>query len=209
MLRIIIAALCFAYSTLSIADNSIYVSAKVGKALPAESYTETHLGAVEFNFDNGDDYSLSFGKNINRYSLEFEYSKRSLSANSRITISGNTTDKLNGKQIQEEAFINAYYYPLLKHTYSLYYGIGLGLTVIKWSNVESAVFAGSIDSVDYVHSYKAMLGASIKLTDNIDFLTSYEYLIIDHINLLASDGSPGKMNNQDIQKISIGIKYNF
>jgi len=35
----------------------------------------------------------------------------------------------------------------------------------------------------------------------------FEYLIIDDINLLASDGSSGKMDNQDIQKINIGIKY--
>ena len=208
MFRIISATVYILYSSASIADDSFYVSGKIGKAV-TNTYTETNLGAVEFDFDNGTDYSLSIGKNINRYSFEFEYSKRTLNANSRTIISSNATEKLKGKQIQEEAFINAYYYPLLKSTYSLHFGVGLGLTIIKWSNVESAVFTGSINSVDYVHSYKGMLGATIKLTDNVDFQTSFEYLIIDDINLLASDGSSGKMNNQDIQKINIGIKYKF
>jgi len=68
---------------------------------------------------------------------------------------------------------------------------------------------GSINSVDYVHSYKGILGATIKLTENVDFQTSFEHLIIDDINLQSSDGSPGKMNNQDLQKVNVGIKYKF
>jgi len=208
MFRIISTALYILYSSASLADDSFFISGKIGKAIP-DKYTETNLGAVEFDFDNGIDYSLSIGKNFNRYGLEFEYSKRTLDANSRRIISSNSTENLNGKQIQEDAFINAYYYPLLKNTYSLYFGIGLGLTVIKWRNIESDIFTGSINSVDYVHSYKGIFGGTIKLTDNVDFQTSVEYLIIDDINLQASDGSSGEMNNQDIQKINIGIKYKF
>lgn len=209
MLRVICISMCVLYSSVSIAGESIYVSGKVGKAFPTGNYTETNLGFVDFDFDGGTDYSLSVGRNITHYGLELEYSKRELSANSRVIITSNSTESLRGRQIQEDVFANAYYYPLRNSSFSLYIGAGVGLTVIKWSNINSDIFTGNINSVDYVHSYKGILGSSIKISDKIDFETSIQYLVIDDINLIASDGSPGKMDNQDIQKINIGIRYKF
>lgn len=211
MFKVISLLICSLYffPSLVLASESWFVSTKIGIADPIKSHEETNLNIVKFDFDNGVDYSVSIGKEINNFGIEVEYSKRNLNSNTRFVIPTGDIEALEGSQDQEAVFINGYYYPAINEPLSVFVGIGMGLTVVKWNAVTTNTSSGNINSNDVVHSYKAVLGVGAHITEMISIEAAYNYQLIEDVTLTASDGSLGIMNNQDIRVISLGLKFGF
>lgn len=208
------AALFSFASSVQAIDKRWFASAEAGWATVADSYDEIHYNYSRWEFSHDINYSLSYGYQLDTFSVEGEYSYRRFDAERRIIPSDPPTfddvKNLSGSQEQRSLLIMGYWYPVKNESVRPFFGIGAGYNRISWKNVKvvNAIDDGFTDS-DTVFTYKVSTGFEIPLGQKSSFLLSYNYLKPDHVEVKDSIGGIGKLNKQEINIMDVGIKYYF
>lgn len=209
MLKNIFLVVCVLFVNPLQANDSWFVAAKLGKASPTQSYQEINFNAVKFDFDGGYDYTLSAGKDFEKFSVELEYSVRDFDANSRIIITTGDMEQMDGHQNQTSIFINGYMHQPIGEKISLFMGVGIGKTNVQWRGVTTTSFPAIINSEETVDAYKTVLGAELALTEVLSLNLSYQYVVMDDLVLTLLGSAAGKFDNQDVKVFNTAIKYRF
>ena len=191
-----------AFSGLSSVDAG-YITGGAGLAKPGD-YNEKNFGNTRWAFDDGLNLSFAFGGNVKMFRLEGELSYRKLDFESRTFVPTGTQQRLGGDQTQTQLMFNGIYQIKPEWTVSPFIGVGIGFTRVSWNDVNTA-----IDDSDTVFTYQAILGGSIRVNPNLFIEGKYYYVVPDDVEVTDIYGITGEMDNQELDIITIGIRYNF
>ena len=180
-----------------------YFTTKLGLVQPDE-YNETNFGTTKWEFDDGTNFSIAFGGNIEMFRLEGEFSYRKMDFKNRTYIPTGSTQNFGGDQTQLQCMFNFIWQIMPEWPVSPFLGVGIGETLISWNNVNTV-----LDDADLVFTYQAILGASIRVSDNFFIEGTYYYVKSDDIEIEDDYGTTGKLDNQQQNIIAVGIRVNF
>ncbi len=136
--------------------------------------------------------------------LEGEISYRKMDFESHTYILTGRTLNFGGDQTQLQFMFNCIWQIMPEWPVSPFLGLGIGETFIYWNNVNNTV-----DDADYVFTYQAILGASIRVSDNFFIEGTYYYVKSGDIEMEDEYGDTGKLDNQQQNIIAVGIRVNF
>jgi len=180
-----------------------YFTTKLGLVQPDE-YNEKNYGDTKWEFDDGTNFSIAFGGNIEMFRLEGEISYRKMDFEGVTSIPTGETENFGGDQRQIQFMFNCIWQIMPEWPVSPFLGLGIGETFIYWNDVNTTV-----DDADYVFTYQAILGASIRVSDNFFIEGTYYYVKSGDIEMEDDSGNTGKLDNQEQNIIAVGIRVNF
>jgi opacity protein-like surface antigen len=181
-----------------------YWAAGLGVALPQDQYNEKNYGFTRWEFDESTNLSLAFGGNLKMFRLEGELSYRKLDFEGVTVVSTGEQQNWGGDQSQIQLMFNALYQFMTRWRVSPFIGAGAGVTRVSWNDVNIVV-----DDSDMVWTYQAIGGVSVRITDRIYIEGIYNYVVLDDVSIMDISGATGKMDNQELNIISIGLRYQF
>jgi len=162
------------------------------------------VNLTKWEFDDGTNFSIAFGGNIEMFRLEGEISYRKMDFEGVTSIPTGETENFGGDQRQIQFMFNCIWQIMPEWPVSPFLGLGIGETFIYWNDVNTTV-----DDADYVFTYQAILGASIRVSDNFFIEGTYYYVKSGDIEMEDEYGDTGKLDNQQQNIIAVGIRVNF
>jgi opacity protein-like surface antigen len=183
-----------------------YFTAELGLAQPDE-YNETNFGSTEWEFDDGTNFSFAYGSSLKEtFRLEGEFSYlRQLDFKNRIFIPTGTQQSGSGDQTQVSLMFNGIWQIMPEWKVSPFLGGGIGFTKISWNDVNP----GALDDSDTVFTYQIFVGGSVRITNNLFIEGTYYYVKPDDVDITDINGITGKLDNQQLNIFTFGIRYNF
>lgn len=192
-------------------DAVPYVSLKLGTASPTTMH-EQFYQCTTWTFEDGRNLALAAGFEKKMFRIEAEYSYRKLDALSYARTCGgypSVSGSLSGDQHQHSLLMMGYWLPMTGWPMAPYFGAGAGYTLIRWNNVSSNLFSGSMDSSDMVFTYKFSAGMEYNLTKRFSLLFGYNYLKPGDVRVKNGSGAVGLLGNQQIEGLDAGLIYRF
>ena len=206
-------ALLVCTSSVQAQEGNWFVSGKGGWATVADSYDEINYNYSSWEFSHDINYSLSYGYELDTFSVEGEYSYRRFEAERALMPSAPSPSErvinLHGYQDQHSLLIMGYWYPVKSKLVRPHVGLGAGYSRISWKNVRLDGPNDGFTDSDTVFTYKLSTGLEVPLGKSSSFLMSYSYLKPDNVEVKDSNGAVGKLNKQELNIMDVGIKYYF
>jgi len=201
---------CFASDTADKdSHNAWYTSFNLGYAIPLDAYEETNYDSVEFEFENGPQILIAFGYDWTKFRIETNLTYRKMDFDKRTTHSDGEVVSGPGDQTQSAIMVDAIWHPKPLWLINPFLGAGIGFTKIEWNIKRISGVSGFLDDSDTSFTYELLAGLSYKLTMNLNVDLTYKYIRASDIKIKDSTGDTGKLNNQNLNSILIGLRYRF
>ena len=181
-----------------------YITAGFGLALPEDRYNEVNYGLSQWEFDESAHLSFAFGGNLKAVRLEGELSYRKLDFEGRTSLPSGAQQNLGGDQTQIQIMFNGVYQIMPRWRISPFIGAGVGFTRVSWNDVN-----GIIDDSDLVFTYQGLAGISVRISEKFFMEGKYYYVVPDDVSISDKLGITGKLDNQELNIIVLGIRCNF
>jgi opacity protein-like surface antigen len=181
-----------------------YITAGLGLALPEDRYNEVNYGLSQWEFDESANLSLAYGGNLNAVRLEGELSYRKLDFEGRTSVPSGAQQNWGGDQTQIQIMFNGIYQIMPRWPVSPFIGAGVGFTRVSWNDVNWI-----IDDSDLVFTYQGLAGISVRIGENFFMEGKYYYVVPDDVSITDKLGITGKLDNQELNIVVLGIRYNF
>ena len=172
---------------------------------------------LNFNTDNNPGfYSLSFGKKINNYRIEFNYANATLKGQDlSVVINGIpavATIVPKGESEQSSYMIYGYKYFPSDTKVSPYFGIGLGVGSFKTNDAVATINGVQLQLIgleESLFSYALKAGVDYKLNDKTALYTETTYQNFASYRWSEPGFNPINYNSTHYFGISSGIKFFF
>lgn len=211
---IVLALIMTSYQTLFAdelnTDKKWYAKFGVGYAEQVENYDEVNVGATEWDFEGGGNYTIAAGYGADYWAVEGEIAYKILDIDNRVMKATGTETNFEGNQDQIAFMVNVFFYPKPEWTISPYLGAGLGYTSVSWNDIRIPGSNSYLDDSDTVFTYQLIVGASYRISPRFFLEIDYRYFVPDSVEIVSRPGGTvGKLDDQALNIIGLALKFKF